>query len=68
VVLSGDAKAVSMQGVGGSYAPGDEIPAGSYDVVATFDGAPVPAGKVTVSAGVTTVLSCQAAFTTCTAP
>jgi hypothetical protein len=58
VVVGGDARHVELRSRKGRHAPG-EVPAGRYEVWATFDGRPVHAGDVDVAPGATSKLVCQ---------
>lgn len=49
----------------GTYRPG-EVPPGTYGMVAFFDDAGTDAGTVTIDAGQTLTVRCQAAFRLCT--
>lgn len=67
VRAEGDPAALRLVGAGGSFPPG-KVPAGSYDVHASFDGgAEVNVGRVDVLAGQTVVLRCKKAFVRCQA-
>ena len=51
---------------GKEYAASAQVPPGTYKIRATFDGPdPVEAGRITLSAGQSAVLKCNAAFAQC---
>lgn len=65
VLVSGDALSIRLVGGGGRYAPG-AVPAGSYTVMAAFEGDTlVEAGSITVVAGKVVNLSCRAGLARC---
>lgn len=65
VALAGDAKSVTLQGASGSFGPG-AVPPGEYKIRAEFEGkGVVGAGTLTVNAGQTVTLYCDAAFAKC---
>ncbi|MCB9746125.1 MAG: serine/threonine protein kinase [Alphaproteobacteria bacterium] len=64
VVVSGEADEVSFLKDGRTYGPGSLV-AGSYKIRATFGGASVPAGDLTVRPGQTINLFCSSAAMSC---
>ncbi|MFT4622482.1 MAG: serine/threonine protein kinase [Myxococcota bacterium] len=64
VLVTGDASSVELVGASGRFAPGS-VPAGRYDVFATFGAGPVPAGSVTVLPDQTVTLKCVGGFQRC---
>jgi hypothetical protein len=68
VQVSGDARTVELRGAGSTFSAG-AVPAGDYEIWATFEdgGAPFRAGAVTVAAGERVDLACNAAFLRCAA-
>ena len=58
-----------MSAAGKSFRAGSTVPAGSYTIIATFDGAPkaVPAGKVQITDGANVTLACRAKYQRCNA-
>jgi hypothetical protein len=68
VVVTGDATTVRLMSGSSALPPGGSVPAGSYEVKASFAGGPLEAaGTVTVVAGETVTLSCRAGLKRCTA-
>ncbi len=59
VTIAGDAAAVWLVSGGKQTAAGGEHPPGTYQIVATFGGDPVPAGSVTLKAGKPVTLDCS---------
>ncbi|MCK6503118.1 carboxypeptidase-like regulatory domain-containing protein [Myxococcota bacterium] len=56
---------MTLRGAAGTFAPGP-VPAGTYDITATFEGRPpAAAGQVTVPAGKEIELRCTSAFVKC---
>ncbi|RME26887.1 MAG: carboxypeptidase regulatory-like domain-containing protein, partial [Deltaproteobacteria bacterium] len=61
----GEAESIVLQGTTGRFPPG-EVPAGTYDIIATFPGRdPASAGRITVNPGDELLLRCRAAFVKC---
>lgn len=65
IELSGNAEAVRLRRADTIYAL-PMVPAGTYTVLATFDGTEVDAGSVTVAEAEKVVLKCKKAFLRCT--
>jgi len=66
VSVTGDASGVWLVGRSGRVSVG-EVPAGSYEVHATFAGESVSAGRVMVTPGRVVTLNCNADFQRCVA-
>ena len=65
ILVGGEAQSVYFSGGGQRHTPG-VVPAGSYQIYATFPGQePKPAGTVRVNEGETARLNCIAALTLC---
>lgn len=65
IELSGNAEAVRLRRADTIYAL-PMVPAGTYTILATFDGKEVDAGDVTVAEGEKASLKCKKAFLRCT--
>jgi hypothetical protein len=66
VLVTGDAREVTLRGADGTRRPPGEVPAGSYVLEARFDdGPPMHAGNVVVRPGVTHRVDCRAAMLGC---
>ncbi|MCB9777091.1 MAG: hypothetical protein H6742_00840 [Alphaproteobacteria bacterium] len=65
VKVSGDADQVLLIGSAGAVVPGPSVPPGTYAVRAVFSGVPVDAGNLTVQAGGSATIRCNAAFMRC---
>lgn len=66
ILVTGDALSVRFVGPAGTFKPGAELPAGTYQIKASFsDGVPVVAGNVTVAEGQTRTVNCVAGFDRC---
>ena len=65
VVVTGDARSVYFISSTGRLPAGD-LPAGSYEVQAFFDGVePVPTGEITLAEGETRTINCSAGLMVC---
>ena len=64
VRVTGDADAVFFEGGGARHTPG-EVPAGDYQILASFGAEPVSAGTLHLEAGQTVSLSCSSMFLQC---
>lgn len=67
--VTGARSAVLISGSGKTFRAGSSVPAGSYTIMATFDGSPkaTPAGKVQIVDGANATLSCKANYQRCVA-
>jgi hypothetical protein len=66
VVITGDAFKITLQREGNRYG-GGSLPAGRYEVMATFTegGQPISSGSVQVQAGEQSQIDCNASFMRC---
>ncbi|MDG1481349.1 MAG: hypothetical protein P8R54_17275, partial [Myxococcota bacterium] len=66
VSITGDAVAVTLQRGGRSFGDGS-LPAGRYEIMATFssDGQPISSGTVNIQTGELATVICRAAFMRC---
>jgi hypothetical protein len=67
VALKGDATRVQLSSGAGTFSPGQELAPGVYEITAWFGEASLPAGTVSVQAGHTSTITCNASFLRCQA-
>ena len=66
VKLTGDTANVYLQSAAGNFRPGDNIPAGTYQLKVFFEGGqPRNSGKVTLLEGETRKIKCTKALLLC---
>ena len=64
VVVEGEGATVTLTGEAGTFSPG-KVPAGSYQVDASFGGSKVSVGRLVVVAGQAHSIRCVAAMRLC---